>query len=178
MSQVQILSPRPSFLSEVSLKFTVDATLTDNLSERAVAEIAQAVADLELHEDVQSLEIQGATSCFLSSYQDKGIRLVISNGGERAEFRLLWASLRVPLKEYEEVIEAIIQVGSSGTRDRYEAMDYGKKVVHDEAGELIQELLEDFVELPLAAARSLFTLLFLCKSTLPADLVRYHKSHF
>ena len=102
----------------------------------------------------------------------------MSNGVEEGEFRLLWASLRIPVKEYEEVIEAIIQVGSSGSRDRYEAMDYGKKVIHNEAGELLQELLEDYMELPLETARCLFTLLFLCKSTLPADLVRYHKSHF
>ena len=82
------------------------------------------------------------------------------------------------MKEYQEVIEGIVQVGSTGGRGRFEAMDYGKKVVHDEAGELLQELLEDIAELPLSTARRLFTLLFLLKTEMPAHLVQYHRSHF
>ena len=114
----------------------------------------------------------------LSMRGPQGVTLRFGGDSSNHQVRLLWASLRTPLKEYQEVIEGIIQVGSSGGRGRYEAMDYGKKVVHDEAGELLQELLEDELDLPLSAARRLFTLLFLLKTELPAHLVQYHRSHF
>lgn len=43
----------------------------------------------------------------------------------------------------------------------YEALDLGRRVVHDEAGELLQHALSTSLVLDLEAARRLFTLFFL-----------------
>ena len=75
--------------------------------------------------------------------------------------------------ERDEVIERIVAADSG----RFDALDYGKKIVHDEGGETLSELLEDLVKLELSTARHLFTLLFLLRTDLPGQVVRYHRRH-
>jgi uncharacterized protein (UPF0262 family) len=148
------------------------------MDERKAIELNQALEELNNSEAFQLL-IEGLEpTVLLSSLTSSGILMTFGTAPASHEYRLLWSSLRIPLKEYQEVIEGIVQVGTAGGRGRYEAMDYGKKVVHDEAGELLQELLEEIVEIPLSTARRLFTLLFLLKTELPSHMVQYHRSHF
>ena len=158
--------------------FKLSPETLDNATEQKAVELQQAIEELNRSEGIVSKRPELEPVVLLSMRGPQGVTLRFGSEASTHEVRLLWASLRTPLKEYQEVIEGIIQVGSAGGRGRYEAMDYGKKVVHDEAGELLQELLEDEMELSLSAARRLFTLLFLLKTELPGHLVQYHRSHF
>ena len=148
------------------------------MEERKAIELNQALEELNSSEDFQMLVEGVEPMVLLSALTSSGILMTFGATPNIHEYRLLWSSMRVPLKEYQEVIEGIVQVGAAGGRGRYEAMDYGKKVVHDEAGELLQELLEEITEIPLSTARRLFTLLFLLKTELPSHMVQYHRSHF
>ncbi len=87
-----------------------------------------------------------------------------------------WRTLARVFREYREVIERIVATGHFD-RDKFEALDWGKKVVHNEAAALLRQALDGFLELDDEAARQLFTLLFLIKTELPPHVVRYHRAH-
>ena len=160
------------------MPFQLDNALKSGASERKVRELEQALEDLNLSTFPTLKEGRESELITLSLPSASGVLFAYGEGDSAVEFRLLWSTIRTPLKEYQEMIEGIVRVGSMGGHGRYEAMDYGKKVVHDEAGELIQELLEVEMNIPLSTARRLFTLLFLLKTDLPGHLVQYHRSHF
>lgn len=84
--------------------------------------------------------------------------------------------LRRQFRDYRHVIQQISGAGAFGAR-QFETLDYAKKLVHDEAGEVIQEALDPFVTIDHRTARRLFTLVFLISSALPDNLVRRHRSH-
>lgn len=99
-----------------------------------------------------------------------------------AERHLSWSALKDHIRNYQAVIERIVDGGyaqnPSRGDSRFEALDHGKRVVHTEAGETLVELLDGFADVDEETARNLFTLLFLIRTELPAHVVRYHRAHF
>jgi hypothetical protein len=80
--------------------------------------------------------------------------------------------LQPHFESYKEVIEHLLkpQLSTYG----FEALDYGKKLAHDEAAEFLQAVLRDHIELEHATARRLFTLLFLLGNDIPWAQIRMH----
>jgi uncharacterized protein (UPF0262 family) len=74
-------------------------------------------------------------------------------------------------ESYREVIEHLLKPNSTYG---FEALDYGKKLAHDEAAEFLQAALRDHLEIAHATARRLFTLLFLLGNDIPWAQVRTH----
>ncbi len=164
------------------MQFELEESLIAAYSEGRVSELQEALHDLNRNPDLTPvLPIEGDFVCRLTDLGPSGVTLALCSPTAEtprlAQYRVLWSSLRRLLKDYSEVIANIVNTGMNAGGSRFEAMDYGKKVVHDEAGEEIQELLEETMILDLATARRLFTLLFLLKTKLPLDLVQFHRRH-
>lgn len=79
--------------------------------------------------------------------------------------------------EYDATIRQMVHVDRQAPVRGFEALDYAKRVVHDEAGAYLLERLRPDVALELDDARRLFTLVFLVGTDLPEELVRYHRRH-
>ncbi|MCB9728778.1 MAG: UPF0262 family protein [Deltaproteobacteria bacterium] len=112
----------------------------------------------------------------LGRHPEGGLLIVVAlAGGEESTVHLNHRRMRGAFRDYKQVIEQIARAtsGAFGPRD-LETLDYAKKVVHDEAAELIQEALSERVHLPHKLARRIFTLAFLITHDLPQEIV----SHF
>jgi uncharacterized protein (UPF0262 family) len=79
--------------------------------------------------------------------------------------------------EYSATIAQLVHMDREAPVRGYEAIDYAKRVVHDEAAGFLCEAVEHIVAIDLADARRMFTLLFLIGTDLPEALVRYHRRH-
>jgi uncharacterized protein (UPF0262 family) len=164
------------------MQFVVGESLLAAYSEGRVVELQEALHDLNQAPGLTPVNpIEGEFVCRLTDLSPGGVTLALctveTTPPPHAECRVLWSSLRTLLKDYGEVIANIVETGMNARGSRFEALDYGKKVVHDEAGEELQELLEEVMEVDLPTARRLFTLLFLLKTKLPLELVRFHRRH-
>lgn len=79
--------------------------------------------------------------------------------------------------EYGTTIRQMVHVDREAPVRGFEALDYAKRVVHDEAAAFISESLASLLTMDLADARRLFTLVFLVGTDIPEELVRYHRMH-
>lgn len=79
--------------------------------------------------------------------------------------------------EYAATIRQLVHVDREAPVRGFEAIDYAKRVIHDEAASFLRETLDGVVRLELSDARRLFTLIFLVGTDLPEALVRYHRRH-
>lgn len=116
----------------------------------------------------------------LTVYQGRpaGIQLAITGlGADPIIAELTEEALSPHFRAYDDIIRGIAAASSGDGMRSLETLDYAKKLIHDEAGELVQEALEDHVELDLATARRLFTLMFLISTQLPERLVTFHRVH-
>lgn len=79
--------------------------------------------------------------------------------GKERQLILPVQALRSIMKDYFLVCESYFDAIKSGNCTKVEAIDMGRRGLHDEASERLQELLEDKVEVDFATARRLFTLI-------------------
>lgn len=63
------------------------------------------------------------------------------------------------IKDYFMMIESYNDAQKSGIHSKLEAIDMGRRGIHDEAGRLLQERLADKIKMDHETARRLFTLL-------------------
>jgi uncharacterized protein (UPF0262 family) len=113
----------------------------------------------------------------LGRHPEGGLLLVVlMPGAEAVEFHLNHRRMRAAFRDYKQVIEQIARAtqGAFGPRD-LETLDYAKKVVHDEAAELVQQALGDLVVVPHKLARRIFTLGFLITHDLPQEIVSHYR---
>ncbi len=79
--------------------------------------------------------------------------------------------------DYGATILQMVHIDREAPVRGFEALDYAKRVIHDEAAGYLMELLAPTVEMDLDDARRLFTLVFLVGTDLPEEFVRYHRLH-
>lgn len=94
-----------------------------------------------------------------------------------ATITLAAAQLAEHFDDYGTTIRQMVHVDREAPVRGFEALDYAKRVVHDEAAAFISESLAPLVMMDLADARRLFTLVFLVGTDIPEELVRYHRMH-
>jgi hypothetical protein len=80
-------------------------------------------------------------------------------------------------REYAETIRHLRRLDLEAPVRGIEAVDYAKRVVHDEAGDYLRKALRPWVTVSVDDARRLFTLLFLVGSDLPDDALGFHRRH-
>lgn len=75
------------------------------------------------------------------------------------EFRLPLNSFRSIIRDYFLVCESYFEAMRTASPSRIETIDMGRRGVHNEASEMLQERLKTDVDVDFATARRLFTLI-------------------
>ncbi|WP_085035749.1 UPF0262 family protein [Ensifer aridi] len=126
-------------------------------------EQAAAVFDLLDNNRFAPVEHGGGPYRLRLTLVDK--RLVISvtteNGAPVLRHHLSLTSFRRLLKDYRIVCESFANAEARLTPDRLEAIDMGRRAIHDEASALLIQRLESKIGIDQATARRLFTLIHL-----------------
>ena len=76
------------------------------------------------------------------------------------EFSLSMSPFRSLMKDYATVCESYFEAIRTAPRARIEAIDMGRRGLHDEGSELLRERLKSDAELDFDTARRLFTLIY------------------
>lgn len=143
----------------------VEVTLDEASIRRATPDIdhERKVAIFDLLEDnfFRLVEHGEGPYCLNLSLAEN--RLVFSVASERrqplATFMLSLSPFRRVVKDYFMVCESYYQAIKTAPPSRIEALDMGRRGLHDEGSGLLAERLKGKVELDLVTARRLFTLI-------------------
>ena len=81
-----------------------------------------------------------------------------STGEHHAGAAVPVASLRSILRDYTTICETYMEAIKSASRSRIEAIDMGRRGLHNEGSELLKETLSGKIEIDIDTARRLFTL--------------------
>ncbi|MFT7583162.1 MAG: hypothetical protein ACI9MR_004848 [Myxococcota bacterium] len=155
------------------MKFRVHETVYETATAGREREWKQALFDLNIEVDGHPPLISVGRAA------DGGASFVIeSSEGATSEVVLAHATLRRSFRDYLDIIQRLTRSdgGAFGMRD-FETLDYAKKLVHDEAGDLVVTALADRCPVDHPTARRLFTLVFLIISDLPEGMIRNHRRH-
>ena len=81
-------------------------------------------------------------------YDDKTIDIKVSVSG-----------IRRIIRDYQIVCENYVEAIKTAPLKKIEAIDVGRRTIHDEGAETIKNLFNDYLELDMDTARRLFTLI-------------------
>ncbi len=156
------------------MRFRIAPAHYDGSNEAREREWELALADLNADCD------GGLPTLTFERRRDGGADIVVAGpaGAAPARVSFPYARLRSQLREYRDVIGKMARAdgGWAGSRD-FDALDYAKKLVHDEAGDIIKAKLDDHVVVEHPLARRMFTVIFLLSNNLPRHLVNRHRRH-
>ncbi|MGQ0674810.1 MAG: UPF0262 family protein [Rhodospirillales bacterium] len=122
----------------------------------------RAVAIFDLIEE-NSFRLRGGADgpyALHLSIADNRLVLDVRDAGDAPLDRIALpvASLRKIIKDYFQVCESYFAAIRHSAPSRIEAIDVGRRALHNEGSDLLRERLRDKVELDLSTARRLFTL--------------------
>ncbi len=140
-----------------------------HLDERSVVrrspevEHERAIAIFDLLEDNKFAPVGDYRGPYVLrlSIEESRLVLAIHDEQEKPLGKLILPILpfRKLIKDYFTVCESYFQAIRSATPSQIEAIDMGRRALHNEGSELLRERLADKVELDLNTARRLFTLI-------------------
>lgn len=81
------------------------------------------------------------------------------NGGELTTVTLPVSTLRRVVKDYFMICESYYEAIKTATPSRIEAIDMGRRGLHNEGSQILRDRLKDKVEIDFTTARRLFTLI-------------------
>lgn len=87
------------------------------------------------------------------------VRVAPTAGGDVAVFGLALGPFRRIIKDYFTICDSYFEAIKTMTPSQIEAIDMGRRGMHDEGAEKLQERLQGRADLDRATARRLFTLL-------------------
>ena len=105
----------------------------------------------------------GASGPFAAEVAIEDNRLILhvfTAAGDGGRLSVPLLSLRRLIKDYAIVCDSYIQAVRTMSPSQIEAIDMGRRGLHNEAGELLREKLAPHVEMDLATGRRLFTLVY------------------
>ncbi len=136
---------------------SLPATSQEMLHERRVA-----IFDLLEENEFKPLESASGPYVVNLSLQD-GSRLLFditrSNGAERASFTLSLTPFRRIIKDYFLICESYHNAIRTATSAQIEAIDMGRRGLHNEGSRLLTDSLRNQAEIEFNTSRRLFTLL-------------------
>lgn len=136
---------------------SLPATSQEMLHERRVA-----IFDLLEENEFRPLESPSGPYVVNISLKD-GSRLVFdvtrSNGAERANFNLSMTPFRRIIKDYFLICESYHNAIRTATSAQIEAIDMGRRGLHNEGSRLLTDSLRNHAEIEFNTSRRLFTLL-------------------
>lgn len=90
-------------------------------------------------------------------------RLVIDvmdkNGADSQEITVPLKPFKMLIRDYFLICESYLEAVKSANHTKIEAIDMGRRGIHNEGSELLRDYLDDAVEMDLDTARRLFTLI-------------------
>lgn len=151
---------RPSARTTQAARITLDGMELERLPPLLARDVEQAVADLQQESCFRPdgldgpfnvrVSVQGGRLLFdIRDADDRPLRLV---GIALGPFRRL-------IKDYMMVVESHALALEGGREQRLEAIDMGRRGLHNEGASQIMERLEGKITVDLETARRLFTLL-------------------
>jgi uncharacterized protein (UPF0262 family) len=149
------------------MSYLVDITLDDSALPEPTPEIAQerrvAIFDL-LQENEFSVVREGAPEGpykLILGMQDRRLVFTITteNDEPAGQFMLSLSPLKQVIKDYFAICESYFKAVTSMPPAQIEAIDMGRRGIHDEGSVQLQERLEGKVETDKMTARRLFTLI-------------------
>ncbi len=78
---------------------------------------------------------------------------------ENTEIRISISGIRRIMRDYQIVCENYVEAIKTAPLKRIEAIDVGRRSIHDEGAEKLLEIFKDQVELDMDTARRIFTLM-------------------
>jgi uncharacterized protein (UPF0262 family) len=148
-------------LSRVVLDGEISSTLPPALE----ADRAQAVADLAAENHFAPLTVKSAMpppGPFVLHLTVQHGRLVFDirrdNDMRLAVVGLALGPFRRLIKDYHLLVDSHIKAVEEGRGERIQAIDMGRRGLHDEAATLMRERLDGKIAIDFATARRLFTL--------------------
>ena len=125
-------------------------------------EHGRAVAIFDLLEEnafAPRLEGEGPYDLLLSVREDRLVFAISANGEHLGEVALALLPFRRLVKDYFTVCESYFEAIKRSSPSQIEAIDMGRRALHDEGAEMLREQLAAKVEIDADTARRLFTLL-------------------
>jgi uncharacterized protein (UPF0262 family) len=156
------MSPSPAGSGERRL---VKVTIDENSIGRSNPDVEheRAVAIYDLLEENRFEPISGESGPFALHLGIAGNRLVLdvqfADGSPLIAHHLSLTPLRRIVKDYFTICDSYYQAIRSATPSRIEAIDMGRRALHNEGSELLMQRLKNKIEIDFDTARRLFTLI-------------------
>ena len=141
------------------IRVVLDGEALTRLSPLQEADRAQAVADLEAENQFVPTGQTGPFTLHLA-IQEGRLAFDIRDASDAplAAHVLALGPFRKLVKDYQMLVESHIQAVQEGRADRIQAIDMGRRGLHDEGAGLMMQRLAGKVAIDFATARRLFTL--------------------
>lgn len=137
-------------------RVTLDEGSIKSRSPEVENERKTAVADL-LHENHFALASMDGPYDVRLSVQEGRLAFDIRSGEKKAEIALSVLPLKTLIRDYFLVCEGYFEAIKKG--GQVEAIDMGRRGLHNEGAEMLKSLLSGRIEVDFATARRLFTLI-------------------
>jgi len=139
------------------IKITVDESLKRSME--AEHEKSVAIADLRAENLFQPLCMKGGPyEVHLSIAEGRLIFDITSEKGEKTKAVLAIGALRGLIRDYFMICESYYEALKSSPA-KLEAIDMGRRGIHNEGSEALQEILKGRINVDFPTARRLFTLI-------------------
>jgi uncharacterized protein (UPF0262 family) len=160
------MSRQPASIVEGRLsRVVLDGEIPSNLPAALEADRAQAVADLAAENHFVPLTLKPGIPThgpFALHLALRDGRLVFDirrgNGTRVAVIGLALGPFRRLVKDYQMLVDSHVKAVEEGRAERIQAIDMGRRGLHDEGATLMRERLAGKAAIDFATARRLFTL--------------------
>lgn len=87
------------------------------------------------------------------------LHIIDCNDKEECEKKYLVSSIRRIVKDYQIVCENYIEAIKTAPLKKIEAIDVGRRSIHDEGAEILREIIKEDIDISPDTSRRLFTLI-------------------
>ncbi|MCB9990850.1 MAG: UPF0262 family protein [Rhodospirillales bacterium] len=134
---------------------------TQTLPDYLIREHHQALQNILAHNDFRPLNDNNGPYAVKLSIEENRLVIRMTNAAAQ-ELNLLALSLtpyRRLIQDYFLMIESYEKARHTATREKLEAIDMGRRGIHNEGADLLQNRLRDKIDMDHDTARKLFTLI-------------------
>jgi uncharacterized protein (UPF0262 family) len=142
------------------LRIVLDGESLHRLSPLQEADLAQAVKDLQGDNEFIPAAQPGLQGLLHLSIQEGRLAFDIRDLDEQPVQVVILAlgPFRMLIKDYQMLLDSYASAVAEGREARIQAIDMGRRGLHNEGAELMMERLKGKVEIDFPTARRLFTL--------------------
>lgn len=140
--------------------FLHDATISQR-DESLRENRERVIADILQQNFLRVLNHKGPYHLYLG-FSENRLTIDIWNTSEQVleEIAVPLSRLRSILRDYHIICESYIEAVNGAEPHRVEAIDMGRRGVHDEGAQLLQDILDEWAETDNETARKLFSLVY------------------